>query len=288
MNRVLARSAAILDGADRFEDILNWQLFVAEQEAMLWGYNEKTDWVPGEPLYRRPRTSICDCSSCIEDGYSGRYEGNAIRPMFEEFDDGSVIGPMICEPCGVSWDRYEYPECWLCGKDYGFRRSPQRGIMGSTTYIDVEPLGPGLDLVRYIRSEIATMVNEEFRQLLWGDLRPSARELSGLFNERGITTDDRYTINEVVPYLPVKTWTPFERKEIDPKACLKLTYWLFDPLEPIAGSRWPVELPWDWRELKRTVPLPKMPEPTDWSAIDFVAVYPERRPITKQKRRRRV
>lgn len=128
MTKYRTQSADVLNEADRFERILNWQLFCMEQEAMLFGDNPDANWTPGIPLYPYPEEHY--------DPEAERYyyAGNYIRPMFEIIGlksanraDGSLHFAtdhtldtrfhIKCHDCQVSWDRTE-DTCWMCGKYY--------------------------------------------------------------------------------------------------------------------------------------------------------------------------
>jgi hypothetical protein len=142
--RYRTQSANVLNEADRFQAILDWQLFSSEQDARLFNYNEEVDWKPGVPLYDHPHSvdyNGCSCYDCresepIEDG---RYYGNHVRPFLQtiEYYDDDLDGwrgnsceqlrryqPMLCESCDVWWLRDENPsECWVCGAEFpGLKR----------------------------------------------------------------------------------------------------------------------------------------------------------------------
>lgn len=135
-----ATSAKVLDDAERQLAIMDWQLFTMEQENKLWGYNENTDWVPGEPIHKHPydlgrehndRISEMD-SEEFGEAYRAHEEnsaadslfwdgpiGNHVRPMIQEFDIGEdYADSMICQDCEVSWNKYKEDACWNCGKEF--------------------------------------------------------------------------------------------------------------------------------------------------------------------------
>jgi hypothetical protein len=109
------QSVDILDDAERFEDVLNWQLFKIEQDQMLWGARMEypEDWYPGFPMYKRP-------ASILGAALNG---GQWIRPMFQLFDGNASLETQdyrefdlnrLCETCCVKW---EGPAgCWVCGE----------------------------------------------------------------------------------------------------------------------------------------------------------------------------
>lgn len=141
--RYRTQSASVLNEADRFQAILDWQLFVHEQERMLWGDNPKYfgPWRPGDPIEKAPWLKALDFDRRLdmdedipeEDWWDGPM-GNHPRPMFQVYDfvsrdemigwgpqtriERSMTYPIVrCEPCGVSWDA-TVAECWVCGTEY--------------------------------------------------------------------------------------------------------------------------------------------------------------------------
>lgn len=139
------KSADVLNEADRFQRILDWQLFCMEQETQLWGYNPQVEWIPGTPVHEHPRyRNVFDNPEWdqFEDFDDEGVLGNCIRPIVQtheyyedDEDDDGFIGnryerirsyPYVkCEPCGVSWGPEE-DTCWMCGTFYerpkGMRR----------------------------------------------------------------------------------------------------------------------------------------------------------------------
>lgn len=100
----MKKSVAILNEADDFGRILDWQLFCMEQENLLWGYRESVEWLPGDPLYPYPNRIWFDING----------QGNYVRPLVEVLDD-FYLGPGVrCEDCQVSW--WGRDPCWMCGK----------------------------------------------------------------------------------------------------------------------------------------------------------------------------
>jgi len=108
-------SVDVLNEAYDFERKLNWVLFKAEQEALL--YRPGEEWYPGDAMWSRPE-------------YFRDTNQQYIRCMIEEIDMGvfnnqdRVLFEARCEPCQVSW---EGPgPCWVCGmhvKPYAYDKA---------------------------------------------------------------------------------------------------------------------------------------------------------------------
>lgn len=121
--RYRTKSADVLNEADRFQRIMEWQLFCSEQENQLWGYDPDQEWTPGMPMYPRPyRIDIYDCECVLcdnydahDDEYGHHYFGNHVRPMFELFEDRE--GRVWCTTCEVTGDWSE-TSCWMCGEEW--------------------------------------------------------------------------------------------------------------------------------------------------------------------------
>lgn len=122
MTKYNVQSAGVLNEADRFERILNWQLFCIEQETMLFGANAEVGWVPGDPMYPHPyyvdrRDEYDDDGEELElEGYYG----NCVRPMYQLYDDVPSYfrhGLNSCKDCDVGGDAMD-THCWSCGKAY--------------------------------------------------------------------------------------------------------------------------------------------------------------------------
>jgi hypothetical protein len=101
-----AKSGDVLNDADRFERILDWTLFTAEQETMLW--SNPSDWKPGDFMFEHP---------------GDRYDrmGEYVRPMVQEIlpDRFNSLGPLMvrtvrCVDCSVNWIGED--PCWVCGE----------------------------------------------------------------------------------------------------------------------------------------------------------------------------
>lgn len=145
------QSANVLNEADRFQAILDWQLFCMEQETVLYGYSEDTSWTPGDPINTNPKQRERDLENRLfmgrateEDLWDGPW-GNHLRPMFQVYDfinrsgddeglatrtERTAFYPWVrCEPCGVSWN--DSDECWVCGKFYPRLDTKPKGIFGS-------------------------------------------------------------------------------------------------------------------------------------------------------------
>jgi hypothetical protein len=142
------QSANVLNEADRFQAILDWQLFCMEQDSMLWGDNSEYDgqWRPGVPIHEHPYVLSADLHQRILfdrnpteiDLWDGSF-GNHVRPMLQEFDDGDQYGPTIC--CDVSWSQVESPsQCWVCGKE--FQSLKQMSFLPKSVYALNPPIDP--------------------------------------------------------------------------------------------------------------------------------------------------
>lgn len=104
------KSADVLNGADRFERILDWQLFQMDQERILYWTTDDSDWVPGDPLFEDPRDLIHDAFDEEAEGYVG----NCVRPMYQVLPDHPL--PPHCIDCNVRWGNEE-TRCWICGAE---------------------------------------------------------------------------------------------------------------------------------------------------------------------------
>lgn len=119
MTMYRTQSANVLNEADDFGRRLDYQLFLADQEAMLYG--DPFGWKPGDPLYPDPRDYFrCDCGLPYCPGTPSsehpQYYGHHARPMFELFDEPKRIrSPRRCDDCEVGWHGSE-DKCWVCGK----------------------------------------------------------------------------------------------------------------------------------------------------------------------------
>lgn len=241
--KYLARSADVLSEADRFQDIMEWELFTFAQEQLLWGYNEEVSWVPGVPIYEDPRLiyrGSCDCSICIEDyGPVPDYTGHCVRPMFEEFEDGVHPERQRCEPCGVSWNDGDI--CWMCGKTYtrptydvsygGYVLSYAAADVGFTIR-----MAGAMDGFRQGMRGLASAVDE------WSQLISGTR--GALFDPGTIRSLEVGSFQ-----LPWGTEAFFDPTDGD--------------ITEISGrARY---MSRRWRTAKRDVPLPVMPEPRDFS-----------------------
>lgn len=151
--RYKTKSADVLNAADRFENILNWQLFCLDQEQLLYGHNPDVEWVPGDFLHKHPKARFTDEVEAVldsqedvsEEELEWLYEegplGNCVRPMFQTFEyagpgesclDYSVYQKVraywsvLCEPCGVSWSIWVDQHCWNCGTEFEKPEKPKR------------------------------------------------------------------------------------------------------------------------------------------------------------------
>lgn len=131
------KSAEVLDEADRFEDILNWQLFKIEQDQMLWGARMEApkDWYPGFPMYKRPF------------GVTGAilYGRQVVRPMFQLFEGNDQLDTHDsddfylsrgCTECEVMWDGPA--GCWVCGEGEIEYDEPVGKSIGVFTDFDID------------------------------------------------------------------------------------------------------------------------------------------------------
>jgi hypothetical protein len=124
-----AKSAQVLDEAQRMEDILNWQLFTMEQDTKLWGYNPDVEWTPGEPIYKHPRERMFEFHGHEHNEYNGTW-GGWVRPMIQELDDLENFPDEFyerhgCNECQVLGDEADN-FCWCCGMSYRERPKPRR------------------------------------------------------------------------------------------------------------------------------------------------------------------
>lgn len=127
-------SVDVLDEADRFEDILTWQLFKADQEQMLRPRGERVaigpdDWEPGIPIHKRP-------------SWASTFTGEQfVRPMVEEMAIDHFHIPrelsmefprkLRCEPCQTYWSSND--PCFACGED-----RPLDEFMAYKTFMNAE------------------------------------------------------------------------------------------------------------------------------------------------------
>lgn len=102
------QTIGILNDADSMSSRLNWILFVAEQEALLYGESD-VKWMPGDFLPRFTKEGV----------YIGV---SANRPLFSllHWDQFSNYGGEVqyetwywCTDCGVGWDD-AVMACWMC------------------------------------------------------------------------------------------------------------------------------------------------------------------------------
>lgn len=270
MTKILAKSADVLNEADRFQRIMETQMFIMEQETRLYGYNPDTNWTPGEPLYQDPRfiyRTGCDCCDPAEvDGYVGHH----VRPMIEEMEDGDHYQHMRCSDCDVSWK--DGDECWACGKAWP-KRSPgysfsEMGELGRWTELmndTIRGITVEFGRVSAVLSEafagVAThfmVYDEGAAYSRWGNVEP-------------------YNPPEPPP-------NPFEvvEKEIE----------LIPPVVPnlpdVLMGDWRyfhVELPQNWADVRPTIPLPQMREPRDFSKMQDEIYWRRANPQLTERRR---
>lgn len=178
MTKVLARTAPILDEADRFQRIMDWQLFTMEQENMLWGYNESVSWEPGKPLYQDPRSvsrmSSLGCSCCAADDEELEgYYGHHVRPMYQLINDGDRHWNMRCKDCDVTWRNGT--ECWMCGTDYpeyGVKIPAfSLGVDHASIFRSFEPIGEVTEfrsdeLGLYVQGQLRAEIGNQWREVM--------------------------------------------------------------------------------------------------------------------------
>lgn len=122
------QSVDVLDEADRFEDVLNWQLFAMEQTTRLFHghaidkHGDEVKWRPGDPILRRAFFVV---PATIAHPELATNYGRRIFDLFEDDDGldtddtddfGYVSG--TCLECGVMWHNWPGEEvfCWMCGQ----------------------------------------------------------------------------------------------------------------------------------------------------------------------------
>lgn len=270
----LAQSAAVLNEADRFQRILDWQLFTIEQERML--YSDPTTWVPGVPIYHDPRwhnwqaqqDDLWEAENVLENvhDYFGQGPwGNHARPMIMEIEDIDAHDYLkytcnaYCLDCEVGWwPGYTKPmtECFNCGKlqkniyyvspeEKARRAERQRqaiensgGLRGfTTTYLIVDEI----QMSSYTQMDVVVTAE------LWraANIRP-------------------YT----PPLRPTVVGTAFERRDVPDIPAGAAVF--FNPSErtgpPYARLNF---LPRNWRSMRADIPLPSRPEPRDYSDWQF-------------------
>ena len=252
-------SADVLNEADRFERILNWQLFCSQQEAMLWDYagTSESKWNPGDNLWRHPMFRDFASENALpwdeaQEFGSQMYGGNHIRPMFELLEDGERYAYMACDDCDVSWARSVEKDCWNCGKEYPASMSYGFGLKTGRLFIgDTEITMPlegvpwrGLTEVadpigRIERAEVPengyrlqfhyyAQADMEFSERLWGNLQASLdrfnegmRGFRAAFSifDEGIIYPRAVRVSEIRPD-PVNPFKVEERKIELPRAAV--------------------------------------------------------------------
>lgn len=181
--KYLAKSADVLNEADRFERILNWQLFCIDQERML--YSDPETWVPADGCYPNPlelcETHYCSgCRECAPIELHSMYGGNYVRPMVEEIElDREYTFNPRCERCDVSWSGPT--DCWVCGKtpkNFSYYTG-----LGNEAYTEGEETGLRGPLVQIIWSDEAQQM-----QAIWSEsfnqFRASIRESFAVLERR--------------------------------------------------------------------------------------------------------
>lgn len=241
------KSAAVLNSADRLEQIISWTLFTHEQDQRLWaGPTTKTLWNPGRPIYKHPYRGTFRTDMPEEVNYWTGDWGNWVRPMIEEIKDKEWQAR--CEPCGVWWDSEE--PCWMCGEEREWMSitGPENVNPWFISPNDFEPIG-------YIEDSSAgelgfniqfTVTNEQAlaqMQAMW-------ERMSGMFEET--LSDATEAVNRFGRSIQSVMSTMDEFQIIHESV----------PVRPqVAG----IELPENWMDVCQPIPLPEMPEPPDYS-----------------------
>lgn len=300
--KYLAKSAGILSDADRFQAILDVQLFTMEQDIRLWVREDfVVTWRPGDPLYTDPRNMgsyELDEFGFEEEELSGYY-GHCVRPMIEEFGDATDPRRMRCEDCDVSWRGTE--PCWMCGEE----KKPRFSFYQDFFHDAHRPIGVishfSMDRGGFVTANLEAFVAEE-RLFVERQMRVFDRAMEGasqsmqLFARQmgfsGVQShysviDEWHTANRALqvadlsrpwPYLPpTPPPNPFKRKEVE--------IVLVEPVVPnLPEPEYTIhlDLPANWAELRNPVPLPDMPEPRDFSKTEIppfaIIATQERRP----------
>lgn len=297
------QSANVLNEADRFQRILDWQLFCNEQERALWGYNPDVDWVPGDPIYTHPayvfRSDACSCGDCDDANNLEGYYGNVPRRMIELFDDVESYRYVRCEDCDVSWSGLD-PICWSCGKKsekgstFSFFSQPVfqvQNISENAFGISVE-----MQIIHGLQEELGRewqeVMNRHMRAFsIMGDViqehfvEPTIRATS-VFQEMWSRLRQ---IDEISSFY-VEQDTRIEPAPGNPFEAVEPEIELVPPVVPNlpewgAYNRPRVELPANWAELRPTVPLPNMPEPRDFSKLQDEVYWRAANPSIQDRRR---
>lgn len=262
------KSADVLNEADRFQAVMEWQLFASAQEAQLYGYDGSKadrDWVPGIPLYYNPRDIVCLCEICIEEeqeliNVPANYQGNVVRPMIELFVDGNEHYYMRCEPCGVSWRGGHV--CWFCGTSYKPAQVKQMSYRTIRTHDSI--VGDfGQVLSREYMDQLRAYMVVAF------ELPPRVIFVSNSTSRMQDYIREDVNLTRLLFdrwFVPVATapTTPSVAFAIVREE-LRLPVWgiraFYNRLDHTSsGCFMPVRVPPGWRSMRRDIPLPAMPE----------------------------
>ena len=197
--RYNVQSANVLNEADRFQAILDWQLFSMEQDARLHDSPVEDDWRPGEPLHQDPRWILreeqgCHCADCVENLETPRenYDGNTVRPMIQEFVDGNGALDPVCPNCEVWWSVKRDPICFICGKDFTFllpgKPEPLYDAASLWHHNYDEPIGNIFtdsegELRRYITAELTREVGIDWREMMQRQLETYTASMNAAIRE---------------------------------------------------------------------------------------------------------
>lgn len=260
------QSVEVLNDADAMMRRVNWQLFVAEQEALLYDLKSYVRWTPGMPLYNRFVPVIY------------------VRPIYEVLNDNMVrvLGRgdtnviSRCLECEVWWDGDE--PCFICGEEREYlEQHLERGLVMVWSHITQESSDAGWD--KWLRSvllehELAEQRRVEREQ--WLNAQSQAEALDVEFSPRfirGMQAIARVMDEEFSPSLENATdqmWTfaAVMARNSEASRQVSLTDIAARLCElPVRrggmrwGSRTPdgIRLPRGWQELRRDVPMPEGP-----------------------------
>lgn len=141
----------LLNETDALAYRMRWQLFVQENEQVVYG--DYTGWQPGEPLHIHPNSITYANSPHLEaledefydDGRPSNW-GNHVRPMIQDIaidvfhcpshETRVYRGDPWCDLCKVSWGGEYGESCWSCGlRSYGpYLTELQRKTLANEVY----------------------------------------------------------------------------------------------------------------------------------------------------------
>lgn len=137
---------------------------LAVQDATAYG---DAEWLPGDPLHRRPR---------------GSWLGEqTVRPMFELIDNEAWYAAR-CEPCQVRWAGDD--PCWVCGTDRPLPgRNRSAGDVQVQLSIDTSQYEAALarlqEQMREFSERFAARLDEQLGRLIEDEVRPQSHHLDG-------------------------------------------------------------------------------------------------------------